>query len=85
MKQTIKLRESELKRMIAESVKRVLNEQEITTYQNPTQTWQGQNNYMSKLNQVLKLSQNLGLNEITNFVQQKIQQLYKAQSNNFQR
>lgn len=32
MKQTIKLRESELKRMIAESVKSVLNEEHGRTY-----------------------------------------------------
>ena len=35
MKHTIKLRESELKKMIAESVKRVLKESAIPQYENP--------------------------------------------------
>ena len=35
MKKTIKLRESELKRMIAESVRRVLKESAIPQYENP--------------------------------------------------
>ena len=34
MKQTIKLKESELKRLIAESVKGVINELDWKTYQN---------------------------------------------------
>ena len=61
-----------------------MGQQPFTTYQKPTQTWQGQNNYMAKLYQVYELANSLGLNEIASFVQQKIQEVSNSQQSNME-
>lgn len=81
MKQIVRLNESELHQFISECVKQIMNEDGITTYQNPTETWQAQNNYIADLNNQLQQAQASGNTQLVAQLQQKISMATNAQRN----
>lgn len=90
MKQRIKLNESNLHRIVKEVITEMTNNNGnngdgsgITTYSNPTQNWQRQNNYINQLVNMLNSAKQNGDNELIPVLQQSINRFYNKQSKNF--